>query len=242
MKIHPFAMAAQGIGPDHPINHDVNVTRLMPPLSTALAAAIEAGDLRSYTALDNDIWVPRVQVGVIVGLRRKLDDTASAWFLPPAAVMAVPYLPEPITDEVAANSPYQRSALITARATADYLTALQAAMPPRPFDIHVDATSPSSAPLRRLIEEQALSVCVSESGWWISTVDVSKFLPEGASFDDPDCPWYVDPHDWADQDEVDRLIWEHRRNWPEIYGTADAGGVASADISANGVKPHATNI
>lgn len=44
------------------------------------------------------------------------------------------------------------------------------------------------------------------------------FLPKGESFDDAASAWHVDPHDWADHNESDRLIADHRRRWPEIDG------------------------
>lgn len=220
MKVHPYGMAAQGIGPGHPINHDIIVDRLTDPLAATAAAAIKRGDLSCYIAPDGTRWIPRVQLGAAIGFRVKLHDPTSRWFVPPEAIMTVPYMPVLVTNEIAAASPYQARVLTTARDTAEYLKALHAAMPPLPFDLHVNRTAAADAPLRCLVLANAVASYPSDCGWWIHSAEAQVFLPDGESFDAPASAWYADPHDWADQEEVEKLIADHRRRWPEIYSRA----------------------
>ncbi len=222
MQIHPFALGALGLGLDHPVSHDVNVQRLTEPLLSLTMAAVIAGDLACYTAFGTQLWVPRIQLAAAVGFGRKLYEPTDPCFVLPEAVLRVPYLPDPIT----ADAPlYQQEFLMTAQRMADYLTALRDAMPPRPFDLHVHRAAHNTAP-RQLIEGHAITACPSDHGWWVCAAEMRPFLPAGESFDDPTSAWYVDPHDWADHDEVERLSAEHRTHWPEIYGTvvADTSG------------------
>jgi hypothetical protein len=181
-------------------------------------AALDAGEISCYTAYGKELWVSRGALAVIVGFRRRLYDPASAYFVPPDAMMRVAYMPQPIADT---SHPLQQTYLASARNFADFLAALQAEMPPRPFDLHVNNTASQDKPLRRLVDEDAIAFHTSQSGWWINSAEASAFLPAGESFDDPDSTWFVDPHDWADHDEVERLVAEHRQHWPEIYGPAD---------------------
>ncbi|MET1755543.1 hypothetical protein ABVV53_08740 [Novosphingobium sp. RD2P27] len=216
MQINIFARGAQGIGPDHSINYDVDVRRLTEPLLSLTKAALVAGYLSCYTARGTQLWVPRAQLAAAVGFGHKLYDPNDPSFVPPEAVLEVPYLPNPVTADA---SPYQQEFLASARRMADYFSDLVGAMPPRPFDIHVHRTSTQPSPLRRLIEAHVIAAHSTDRGWWVSAAEARPLLPAGEGFDDPASEWYVDPHDWADHDEVERLITEHRRHWPEIYGT-----------------------
>ena len=218
MQVHAFAMAARGIGPDHPIDHDVSAELLPEALSIIASAAIKAGHLSCYIALNGGRWVSRAQLAAVAGFGRKLYDERDPCFVPAEAMLIVPYLSNPVTQAIAAASPYQRQVLSTARLTADYLAALRAAMPPRPHDVHVHETSNNASSLLPLIRLERINTHRSSCGWWLIGDEVRRFLPSGDSLDDPASAWYVDVHDRADHDEVDRLIAEHRRYWPEIYG------------------------
>jgi hypothetical protein len=228
VKVHPYEMAVQGIGPDHPIDHDVNIEHLSDPLRAVAETAIEADHLSCYTALDRARWVSRAQLAGVAGFGRKLYEPASPFFVPERAMMKVPYRPDPVTEAVAATSWYQRRVLSTAQHTADYLSALRAAMPPRPYDIHVHRTEEVVSPILALVLAEAIRTHPSDSGWWVVAVEVREVMPLGEKLDDLSSAWYVDVHDWADHEEVDRLSTEHRNCWPEIY---------DAPIRSGGPRP-----
>lgn len=220
MQVHPYGMASQGIGPDHPIDLTVNVERLSEPLKAQAIAAISEDTLLCYVALNGDRWVSRAQLAAAVGFGHKLYDPSDPWFVPPTAVLKIAYLAETITDEIAAASDYQRFVLRIARRAADYLAALQTAMPPRPFTLHVHRTAGHTRPLRQLIERGALAVHPSHCGWWIKSDEVQAIAPDD-EIDNPNSAWFVGPHDRADRDAVDALVEAHRSNWPEIYPALD---------------------
>lgn len=243
MKVHPYGMAKIGIGPDHPIDHDVNVERLSKALRMVADAAIEEGQLSCYVALDRARWVSRAQLAAVAGFGRKLHEPASPFFVPESAMMKVPYLPELVTEAVAAASWYQRRVLSTARHTAEYLLALRAAMPPRPYDVHVHRTQHKASPLLALIQAGIIRAHSSDCGWWVAAEEVREFMQPPEKLDDLRSAWYVDAHDWADHDEVDRLSAEHRSCWPEIYDASLwSGGLACAAISAIGATSGNANV
>lgn len=209
-------MASMGIGPDHPIDLTVNVERLPPTLRALASAAISEGILQCYRALNGERWVSRAQLAAAVGFGRKLYAPSDPCFVPTTAVLTVPYLTQQITDEVAAASEYQRFVLQIARRAGNYLDALQAAMPPRPFTLHVHRTADSTLPLRRLIDRGALGIHPSGCGWWIVADEVQALAPL-EEIDSEDSAWFVGPHNRADHDAVDALVCAHRNDWPEIY-------------------------
>jgi hypothetical protein len=227
-------MAAQGIGPDHPIDHSVNVERLPATLLTMTVPAISAGDLSCYVALNGERWVSRAQLAAVVGFGHKLHDPNDPCFVPPEAMLEVPYLPALVTREVALSSSYQRRVLMTAQYAADYLAALCAAMPPRPFDLHIHRLREDGSPLRSLIKRGAIDAWPTDYGWWVSADEVRAHVPWGDDPDNPDSAWYVSPSDRADHGEVERLCAAHRVHWPELYGTLANRPIAIGHITVNG--------
>jgi hypothetical protein len=89
-------------------------------------------------------------------------------------------------------------------------------MPPRPYDLHVHRLSGFPSPLLYLITAGLINSFPSDRGWWVSTSEVENYATKG-EVDDPESPWFVSPHDRADQDALDALTEAHRSNWPEIY-------------------------
>jgi hypothetical protein len=214
MQINFFARGAMGIHPEHPHDHTVDVERLTEPLLSVAMSALTAGTLPSFTGWGQQFWVSRVQLAAVAGFGRKLYDPQDPYFVPPEAMLRMPYLREPVT---AQSPPYQQKYLEVARRAAAYLVTLRNEMPARPADLHIKPSRGVTSPLDQLITAQALQSYPSSEGRWVVAAEAGAYLPAGESFDNPSSAWYVDPHDWADQDEIDRLIADHRREWPEIY-------------------------
>ena len=216
MKINPFANGAIGIAPGHRLHYNVNVTALTDPVNSVAMAGLDEGNLSCYTNFGKELWVCDAQLAAVVGFGWKLFDPSSPYFVPPEAMIKPAFWRE----RIEADAPdYQLKALEDARIAADYLAELGAAMPPRPYDLHVHRRT-EGTPLARMVQDGRLDTHPSERGWWVISAEVIKLLPAGESLEDPESSWYVSPRDWADQDEVDRFIEEHRRNWPEIYDPA----------------------
>ena len=215
MMINAFARAASGFSHKHPIFRDVNVEELTEPLQSLAGEAIAIGTLPSYLSVEGRRWVMQAELAAAVGWGRRLYDSHCPYFVPPKAIAPTFYLSEPIT---AATMHWQREFLKEACHKAEYLARLQDDQPPRPFDLHVHGMASLDLPLRGLIGAGAIEVHHGYRGWWVSSDEVLPMLSLGDSLDDPASAWYVDVHDRADHDEVDRLIAEHRRYWPEIYG------------------------
>lgn len=213
MQLDNHALAKARIHPDHPLDHTVDVRRLTEPLLSVVMEALNEGYLSCFTAFGRQLWVSRAQLAAVVGFGRKVHNPTSPYFVPPDAILQVPYAHDPITD---ASPAYQRRHLTIARHAADYLAALRSAMPPRPYDLHVKKNAHGS-PLVGLIHRHRVDARADDTGWWVISVQVAPFVPDGESLDDPTSIWFVGPGDRADQDEVDRLTDEHRRHWPEIY-------------------------
>jgi hypothetical protein len=217
VQINPFANGAAGIGPNHPLHLNVNVRLLNDPVRSIAMAALDAGNLSCHTDNGRASWVFDAQLAAIVGFGRKLNDPGSPYFVPPEAKITPCFLPE----RIRVNSPfYHLKALADARLAADYLTNLSAAMPPRPYDLHVHRDA-EGTPLASLAKDGSLDLHPSDRGWWVSSVQLLQRLPAGESLYDPASAWYVDPHDWADHDAVDEFLARHRRQWPEIYDSAE---------------------
>jgi hypothetical protein len=106
MQVHAHGMASQGIGPDHPIDLTVNVEKLSAALKAIVTTSISDDILLCYVALNGERWVSRAQLAAAVGFGRKLCDPTDPCFVPATAILAVPYLPRPVTDEAAASSSY----------------------------------------------------------------------------------------------------------------------------------------
>ena len=216
MQIDIAALVAAGHRADHALNYDVDVHRLSGSLHAAILAGIQAQTLSCYTAFGKGLWVSRAQLAPFVGFGHRLYDPRDPWYVPPAAMVQMPYIAAPITEGVAAGSPAQREFLDAARDMATFLASLCKAMPPRPFDLHIHEHQAEASPLLVATETGLLSTYRSSKGWWIVSNEAAALLPTGEGFDEPDSVWFIDPHDRADHDEVDRLCAEHRQRWPEL--------------------------
>jgi hypothetical protein len=217
MQICLENLARRGIAYAHPIDHDVLVEELPKELSVIALNAIRAGELSCYEATARQFWVPRAQLAAVAGFGRRLYDPSHIYFVPPEAMLRVPYTPELVPESPADRSVHQIVTLRTARHAAAYLTALRDAMPPRPYDLHIHRASGGISPLHQLIKTASISAYSSDSGWWVEEGEISNLLPVGENLDDPDRSWFVGPNDRADHKEVERLSADHRRIWPEVY-------------------------
>lgn len=94
-KVNFFALGANGISPEHPLEFNVNIGLLTLSFADAVNEAVENGAIPSYQhAPFYSSWVRRADLVAFVGAGQDIDDPRGDCYVPRAAVLEIPYLPD----------------------------------------------------------------------------------------------------------------------------------------------------
>ncbi|RVT93130.1 hypothetical protein [Sphingomonas crocodyli] len=216
MQIDPSATSHPAL----PFEYDVCVDRLPDIVTRETESAVRSGAIPTFVSTDGKTWVSYVDLFINMGQGRRLRDPASAFFVSPEAMRRISYSSDQIDAAGPDLSERNKVTLAGAKRIAATLAQLRKDLPPWPYDLRVPWSEDFDFPLAAFIKAGQLDAYPSGRCWWVRSVEATKLLPIGESFDDPASPWFVGPHGRADHAEVVRLSAAHRRHWPEIYGPA----------------------
>ncbi|MEO8722955.1 MAG: hypothetical protein ABI395_05435 [Sphingobium sp.] len=218
MRVHQFAFGAAGFSPDHPLEFNVQVHRLPLGLAAGVQTAIAAGTLPAHMTAGTNPWVRFSDLVQQIGPDHDVADPNDPYFVPPHAILDVPYLLEPNDAALTHADPEERQAVLrTAAREAGQIVEWRRSWPPRPFNVRVDWMSSSQAGIAQAVQTGRLRTREVGGAWWVSADDVRSLAPSEDALHDPASGFYLGFAHRIDHDAADRRIVEHRKTWPDVY-------------------------
>ena len=238
MKLNPFALAAAGIGPEHPLDYNIAVPLLPLPFAEAIVAEINAGAILYYfrgtvqscaeplttaqavTTSEAGLmpWIKQGDAAAVLAVLQDAGDVeADQIYIPPRAYLPISYFLDATDREAGVLTPdAQQIALLSAARQIGALEERLNRLPSARFNIALDAIGRAS-PLRIAAEQGRLRVIWAGGQAWVSEEDIRALLGPNDNIDDIDNVYWVPRSARGHRVALERELAALRSQWPEVF-------------------------